>query len=445
VKFQARIPNLISSSIESAAPRAKPQLDGHEASVPNVWKLPPYTVALVGRPAVWFALDIVTPKIPMGFTTIPSRHHVWEQDFGGHLFIAVTGADAARATLIEAGPENPNGTGALVPFCYPEDDFTKRGIIDFEPVVIDPPHGLSKEFFSELVAQTQEHYDGDQRYLAIEVPFLRVGRDSNSYAVGVLLACGVDPRTVPKPVKSMRWEWSGYPGAEDPVHRANFGGYLGAPSDLGGGATDVAVHNEDGSVRLSIVGGTPNGTARLPDGTEVRLDELGRIAFSPEDARKHGLPSTHTDPPEHIRNRRRFPAQPSPSGAEITLVIDGQPVPLRPGTEHRGVVVERNDALYLATLRGDTGKSVVLPIAELGIEMRDPKRVDGLFRVGNEITVGLHADRHPKLIAHGAAGLDDAMNWHQFHAPPWRNVIVTSAVGVAVVAAGVGWWYSREN
>jgi hypothetical protein len=108
-------------------------------------------------------------------------------------------------------------------------------------------------------------------------------------------------------------------------------------------------------------------------------------------------------------------------------------------------VVERNDALYLATLRGDTGKSVVLPIAELGIEMRDPKRVDGLFRVGNEITVGLHADRHPKLIAHGAAGLDDAMNWHQFHAPPWRNVIVTSAVGVAVVAAGVGWWYSRET
>ncbi len=443
-KFQFKIPRFVTSTVESAAPRAKPQLDGTEATVANVWKLPPHTVAFVGRPAVWFALDIVLPRIPLGFTTIPSLRHVWEQDFGGHIFIAVTDADPSRAYLIEAGPSNPDGSGALVPFCYPEDDFTKRGIIDFAPVIIEPPHGFTSEFFAGLVRQTQRNYDGDQAYLAIEIPFLRVGRDSNSYAVGVLLASGVDPRTVPKPSESMRWEWSGYPGAEDPVHRANFGVYSGAPSDLGDGVSDVAIHAADGSVVFCVVGGKPGTTARLPSGTSVTFNQQGRIMLSPEDARQHGLPTTHTDPPDQICKRRRFPPNPAPAGAEITLIVDGKSVPLVPGTEHHGVVVDRNDALAIVTLHTDTGSSVVLPIPELGVEMRDPKRVDSLLRVGNEVTIGLHRDRHPKLIAHGAAGLDDAMNWHQFHAPPWRNVFITSAVGIAIVTLGVGWWLTRE-
>ncbi len=443
MKFQFRIPRFATSTVESASHRAKPILDGHEGTVPNVWNLPAHTVALLGRPAVWFALDIAMPRIPLGFATIPPLKHVWEQDFGGHLFLVTTDADTSRVIVIEGGPSNRGGSGALVPFCYPEDDFAKRGIMDFDPIVIEPPHGLSKEFFAQLVRRIQRSYDGDQRYLAIEIPFLRVGRDSNSYAVGVLSATGVDDRAIPRPVKSMRWEYSGYPGAEDPVHHANFGTYIGVPTDLGNGTTDIAYHAEDGELLFSVVGGAPSGTARLPDGSEAALDALGRITFSPDDARRHGLPSKHTDPPEQIRNRRRFPADPAPAGAMITLVIDGQCVPLQPGTEHHGVVVERHDALEIATLRTDTGSNVTLPVVELGVEMRDPKRVDNLFRVGNEVTVGLHRDRHPKLLAHGDAGFYDGLRWHQFHAPAWWKVFATCAIGLAVLVVGIGWWRSR--
>jgi hypothetical protein len=443
LRLRFGIPRFLTSTVESAAPRAKPILDGREGTVANVWKLPPHTVALVGRPAVWFALDLTTPRIPLGFATLPALRHVWEQDFGGHLFLAITGDDPSHVFVVEGGPADRDGTGALVPFCYPEDDFAKRGINDFDPVVIDPPHGLSNEFFAHLVRQTQRTYDGDQRYLAIEIPFLRVGRDSNSYAIGVLLASGVDGRLIPKPVESMRWEYSGYPGAGDPVHRANFGAYLGEPSDLGNGASDLGIHAADGQLVLSVVGGSPSGTARLPDGSDVRLDALGRITFSPEDARRHGLPTKHTEPPEQIRHRRHFPSDPAPAGAMITLVVNGSSVPLEPGTERRGVIVERNDALNIAKLRTYDGGTTILPLAELGVEMRDPKRVDRLFQVGNEVTVGLHHDRRPKLIAHGKAAADDVLRWHQFHSPPWRYVAISGTLGLVALALGVGWWRNR--
>jgi hypothetical protein len=436
MKLRARFPRFMASTVEAGPERPRPILDGHCGSVLNAWNLPSHTVALIGRPALWFSFDVTTPKISLGIAEIPPVRLVWEQDFGGHLFIAITGDDTSRVTVIEGGPVNRDGTGALVPFCYPEDDFAKRGIVDFEPIVIAPPNGLSKEFFARLVEQTQRDYDGDQEYLAVEISFLRIGRDSNSYAIGVLLACGVDTRAIPKPVKAMRWEWVGYPGAEDPVHRSNFGAYLGAPTALGDGVVDVAIHNADASVRLAIVGGKAGGTARLPDGSEVRLDELGRIAFSPEDALRHALPSKLTPPPEQIRNRRHFPPDPAPSGAQITLVVDGAPVPLAPGTEHRGTIVDRHDALALATLRAVSGSEVVLPLAELGVELRDPKRVDQLLRVGNELTVGLHRDRRPKLVAHGTAGARDTVTWHRFHAPPWRNVFVTSAIALAALSVG---------
>jgi hypothetical protein len=445
MKLQARIPRLFASTVEAgtARQRAKPLLDHSVGKIPNVWNVPPHSVVLIGRPAVWFALDATTPRIPLGVATVPGFHLVWEQDFGGHLFLAVAGEDASHVSIVEGGPLNPNGSGALVPFCYPEDDFAKRGLIDFDPIEIVPPHGLSQEFFAQLLLQTQRDYDGDQYYLAVEMPFLRIGRDSNSYAVGLLLACGVDGRSIPKPHKAMRFEWVGYPGAEDPVHRANFGAYLGAPTMLANGVIETAFHNADGSVRLVVIGGPPNGSVALPDGQTVRLDRFGRTAFSPDDARVHGLPSRHTDPPEQIRQRRMFPPDPAPSGAQITLIVAGQAVPLRPGDDHRGTIVDRNDALALATLHTTAGIEVVLPLTELGVELRDPKRVDNLFRVGNELTVGLHHDRRPKLIAHGDTAFDDNVSWHQFHAPPWRNVFVTAAVALVALSAGFVLWRRR--
>ena len=439
MRFHVRIPRVGGSTIESGSQRSHPVLDGGDVVVPNRWKIPPHAVAIVGRPAVWFALDFSTPRVPLGFATIPARHVRWEQDFGGHLFVGITGADATKITIIEAGPKRPDGTGALVPYCYPEDDFAERGIMDFPPIVVPPPNGLAEDVFADLVRATQRSYDGDQCYIVIELPFLRVGRDSNSYAVAVLLCCGVDPRAVPKPNDAVRFEWTGYPGAEDPVHRSNFGTYLGAPSRLAEGCIDVAYHNEDGSVRTVVVGGEPNGRARLPDGTEVTLDALGRIVLCTDDARRHGLPSQHTDPPAHIRNRRHFPADPAPAGGLLTLICDGRSVALEPGTQYRGTVVERHDALGLARLRTDTSE-VVLPIAELGVEMRDPKRVDALFRVGTELTVGLHRDRHPKLVAHGSRYVADRLTWRRLHAPRPVNVLTTGAVAFAVLLTGLVMW-----
>jgi hypothetical protein len=446
MKLQLKIPRLLASTVDAgrARQRAKPILDGSAGRIPNAWNIPPHTVALLGRPAVWFVLNVTTPRIPLGIGTLPGFHLVWEQDFGGHLFLAVTGDDASHVSVVEAGPVNRDGTGGLVPFCYPEDDFAKRGLVDFDPVVIDPPAGFSKEFFAELVLRTQHAYDGDQYYLVVEMPFLRIGRDSNSYAVGVLLACAVDQRSVPKPHKAMHFEWVGYPGAEDPVHRANFGTYLGAPTTLENGVIEAAYHDEDGSVRFVLLGGAPNATARLPDGSQVRLDRFGRYGLSPDDARARGLPTRHTAPPDQIVDRRRFPADPAPAGAQITLIVDGKSVPLAPGNEHRGTIVDRNDALALATLHSTTGIEVVLPLTELGFELRDPKRVDHLFRVGNELTVGLHRDRRPKLIAHGDTAFDDNLTWHQFHAPPWRNVFVTTALSLIAIGAAVFFWWRRR-
>lgn len=400
--------------------------------MPNRWKLPPHTVALVGRPAVWSVIEIETPRIPLLFTAIPPQRYHLEQDFGGHLFVIVVSADGTRANVIEAGPEREDGSGALLPYCYPEDDFIREGVVDFEPLVIAPPHGLSAEFFAHMVRAAHREYDGDQRYTAIEIPFLRVGRDSNSYAVGVLVSSGVDPRALPQPKQTMRWEWTGYPGMEDPVHRANYGAYLGAPSSLGDGVDDVAYHNLDGGVRYAVVGGAPGAAVTLPGGETIVLDDLGRIAFAPDDAKRLGLPTTHTEPPAQIRNRRRFPNDPAPAGAEITLVVDGESVPLAPGNAYRGVIVARNDALAIATLRTNDNVDVVVPLAELGVEMRDPKRVDRLFRVGYRLVVGLRSDRHPRLRPLGPAPLRDRLGPRRFHAP---GPLLATGLAVLALAA----------
>ena len=402
-----------------------PILDGCAVTIPNRWKLAPHTVAMVGRPAVRSIIDIETPRIPLVITTIPAGRLHLEQDFGGHLFLIVISADGGSASVIEAGPEREDGSGALLPYAYPEDDFVKEGVIDFEPLVIDPPNGLSQEFFAGLVVAAHREYDGDQWYTAVEIPFLRVGRDSNSYVVGILASCGVDPREMPLLKNAMRWEWTGYPGMEDPVHRANFGAYLGDISSLDDGLHDVAYHNVDGSVRYAVVGGAPSAVATLPCGERVTLDRLGRIAFAPEDARRLGLPSTHTEPPEQIRERRRFPSDPAPAGAEITLVIAGKSVPLVPGATYTGTIVARNDALSLATLRTSDRVDIVLPIAELGVELRDPKRVDRMFRVGSRLAVGLRRDRHPRLRTLGLASFRDRLGPRRFHAPRPKQIFVS--------------------
>ncbi len=437
MRLGLRIPRFASSTVEAGSAQARPVLDGRDVVVPNRWEIPPHTVALVGRPAVWFSFEVRIPELRLGPLRLPPKRLVWEQDFGGHLFVAITDGDASRVTIVEAGPSNANGTGALVPYAYPEDAFAERGITDFLPIPITPPNGLSAEYFGELVRATQRGYDGNQRYLAVEIPFLRVGRDSNSYAIAVLLCCGIDPREIPKPREAMRFEWVGYPGAEDPCHRANFGDYLGAPSHLGDGVVDIAYHNADGSVRYVVVGGAPHGRARLPDGSEVELDAQGRRSFAPDDARAHGLPTAHTDPPEQIRTRRMFPRQPAAAGAEITLIVDGRSVPLRPGEQYRGTIVARHDALGLARLKTASGE-VVLPLVEIGAELRDPARVDRLLRVGTEVTLGLRRDRHPRLVAHGSSWFRDRLRWRRLHLPR-PTLVVTAALATAVVVGAVVW------
>ncbi len=435
MKFQVRIPRFITSTVSASTRVQAAVLDGRDVTIPNRWSLPPFTVALVGRPAVRSVIEIETPRIPLGIVTIPSFRKVFEQDFGGHLFILVTQADATRASLVEAGPIDPDGSGALVPFSYPEDDFVKQHIVDFDPLIIDPPHGLSREFFTDLVLRTHRAYDGNQRYLAIEIPFLRVGRDSNSYVVGILTACGVDPRALPELRSTLRTEWTGYPGMEDPVHRANFGAYLGAPTALGTGIDEAAYHDQSGDVRYAVVGGPPHGAAPLPDGTSADLDRFGRIVFSAEDARAHGIPSTHTEPPQHIARRIRFPADPAPAGAEITLVRDGASVALEPGTTFAGRVVARNDALGTATLMTSEGSTIVLPLAELGIEMRDPKRVDRLLREGREVTVGLRSDRRPRLVSRDVRSFGEAFGIRRFHAP--RPLDIARATCATILGVGI--------
>ena len=429
MRIRLRMPRFGGSTLTAGPNPSSPVLDGRDVVVPNRWKVPADTVVLLGRPAASLEIHFA------------GLH--WEPDFGGHLFVGITGADASHITIVEGGPMNPNGTGALVPFCYPEDALAERGMADFPPIVIPPPHGLTEAAFADLVRSSQRAYDGDQRYVAIEMSFLRVGRDSNSYAVGVLLCSGIDLRSVPSPHDTDRYEWTGYPGMEDPVPRANFGVYMGSPTRLTDGAHEVAFHNADGSVRFVVVGGEPNGSARLPDGEMVTLDALGRSVFSTEDAARHGLPTARTDPPRHIVQRRHFPHDPAPAGALLSLLIDGRAEPLEPGKVYRGTVVDRHDALRCATIRSSAGE-VVLPIDELGFEMRDPKRVDTLFHVGNELSVGLHRDRHPRLVAHEATFFEDRLRWRRFHAP--RAVNIATTVGLlALLGTLVVFWRRRSG
>jgi hypothetical protein len=190
-------------------------------------------------------------------------------------------------------------------------------------------------------------------------------------------------------------------------------------------------------VRYVVVGGAPRGRARLPDGHDVALDPEGRISFAPEEARRHGLPTTHTEPPLHIRTRPHYPRKPAAAGDEITLVVDGRSVSLAPGAIYRGRITRRHDGLGLAWLRTATSE-VVLPLAELGLELRDPRRVDRLLRVGTEVTVGLRSDRHPRLVAHGGDWLRDRLRWRQLHLPR-AKIVVPAVLGALVIVAGLVW------
>lgn len=440
MKFHFHIPQVGGSTIKAGSSGSSPVRDGRMVTVPNRWNMPPHTVGVIGRPAVSFAFVFHIPRIALGFIHVEAHDKRWEQDIGGHLFIAITGGNASHVQIIEAGPSRADGSGALVPFRYPEDTFAEEGIVDFPPMTIVPPHGLDEAAFAELVRSTQPTYDGDQRYVAVQLPFLFVGRDSNSYAAGVLACAGVDPRAIPPLRGVSRYEWTGYPGLEDPVHLSSFGTYLGAPTTLDGGAAEIAYHNDDGSVRFIVVGGTPNGTATLRDGSVVTLDALGRIVFTPHEAKRRRLPTVQTDPPANVVHRRHYPADPSPAGGLVTLVRNGISVPFEPGTRYRGTIVDRNDALGIATMRTSTSDEIVLPIAELGVELRDPKRVDALFRVGIELTVGLRGDRHPRLVAHGDTYLTDRLTWRRLHAPPPPTMIVTGfALAAAIVLAAAVW------
>ncbi len=382
----------------------EPILDGHLPLYANVWRVPRNSVALCGRPAIWAALDVTIPGFRIGAWHFKARRIRWEQDFGGHLYIVVVGDAPADAYVLEGGPDF-NGSGALAPFGYAEDAFFTRGMIDFDPVTVDPPHGLTPQEFVELLFTAHREYDGNQRYTAIEMPFLRVGRDSNSYAIGVLLAAGLDLREIPKPYRARRFEWSGYPGAEDPVHRANFGGYLGEPATLADGSTSATFHGDRGQVLYVCIAGEPHGSARLPDGTLVGLDTRGRRVLAEREAKRHGLPVNHTAPPPHIAGRTRFPKTPLPAGALITFVEDGVSTPLNVGQDFAGTIVGRNDALGLATMRTDAGRTVTMPMNELGVELRDPKRVDAALQIGEYLVVGLHSDRRPKLHVRGRTNI----------------------------------------
>ena len=437
MRLHVRIPRFFGSTIETRPQQSYPVLDGRDVIAGNRWKLPPHTVAMIGRPAVRFSVALELPRIPLGFATIAARKLRFEQDFGGHLFLTIADADAQSVRILEAGPLDPNGHGALVPYAYPEEAIAADEVDDFAPIVITPPNGLTEPEFAELLRTAQRSFDGDQRYVAIKIPFLLPGRDSNSYVAGILLCAGVDARAVAKPTHVVHREWTGYPGAEDPVHLSNFGTYLGTPTRLASGAFDLAYHNDDGSVRFVVVGGEPHATVQLPDGSDAKLDERGRIVFTAKAARAHGLPSHHTEPPANLRSRQRFPADPAAAGGFVTVVVGGVSAPLEPRSRYTGRIVVRNDALGVATLRTATA-DVILPIGELGVELRDPKRVDQLFRVGNELTLGLHADRYPKLVVHGPSYFADRLQWRRFHAPRPLHIAagVASAVilGIAVLA-----------
>jgi hypothetical protein len=101
--------------------------------------------------------------------------------------------------------------------------------------------------------------------------------------------------------------------------------------------------------------------------------------------------------------------------------------------------------LGLAKLRTTAGSDVILPLTELGVELRDPKRVDELLQVGTDLTVGLHSDRHPKLVPHGSAGFDDRFTWHRPHAPRPVNVIGAVAVTAIVGVVAFAWWRARTT
>ena len=79
MKFQARVPRVVSSTVTAGSETSRPVLDGRDVIVPNHWQLPPDTVALVGRPAVWTALDIAFPEIPLGVARIPPKRIRFER------------------------------------------------------------------------------------------------------------------------------------------------------------------------------------------------------------------------------------------------------------------------------------------------------------------------------------------------------------------------------
>jgi hypothetical protein len=52
-------------------------------------------------------------------------------------------------------------------------------------------------------------------------------------------------------------------------------------------------------------------------------------------------------------------------------------------------------------MRTEDGRIVTMPMNELGVELRDPKRVDAALQVGEFLQVGLHSDRRPRLHVRG--------------------------------------------
>jgi hypothetical protein len=74
------------------------------------------------------------------------------------------------------------------------------------------------------------------------------------------------------------------------------------------------------------------------------------------------------------------------------------------------------------------------------VELRDPERVDRLLRVGSRLTVGLHRDRRPKLVVHYSAAGFELFRSRRFHAPPWRDAIPLTVLGLAVTLGAFLYW-----
>jgi len=429
MRLRIRGPRGASSAVSAGKLQGTPVLDAHRVVVANRWGVA-RGVWIVGRPAVAATAAVTLPKLPLPGLR-GGKKISFGVDFGGHLFVLVVGEDTRTGAVIEAGPLDPSGRGALVPFDYPEAELEGMGELDFPPLRVVPPDGLDEAAFATMLLRAHDDYDGDQRYLVIEIPFLRVGRDSNSYAMGVLLASGIDRSAIPTLRNVGRTiELTGYPGAEDPVNRANFGVYFGPPTTLAPAVHTVATHGPDGQVRYVEIGGEPGTELTYPDGTTAKLPASGRLVLAADAAKARGLPARWSKPPSQIAGRRRFPSDPAPAGAWISLVVDGESVPLGPHANYRGSVAVRNDTLGIAILQPG---EIVLPLGELGGVLRDPSRVDRLLRLGRDVTVGLHGDRRPRLVAHDTgAKIGDAFG-RRVHLP---QAIAWTAGSLAVLLGG---------